>query len=191
MPRPINRRGVLQSPLQAGRQHTHEGASLWRDWRDDSRGGAFSGLLVGDGMKIYIDCEFNGYAGELISMALVTEDGHEWYEVVMGNKPCVPWVLENVVPVLGKPRISKAQFHADLADFLSAYDGAEIIADHPADFMHLCRMMDNISAENDFRIPIECTMTLVRGSPDIAPEVPHNALSDARALRDWHRSVTA
>lgn len=29
--------------------------------------------------KIAVDCEFNGFGGQLISMALVTEHGDEWY----------------------------------------------------------------------------------------------------------------
>jgi hypothetical protein len=47
--------------------------------------------------------------------------------------------------------------------------------------------MSELGAELGYRLPIECTMTLLRGSPDIAPEIPHNALSDARALMKWHR----
>ena len=33
-------------------------------------------------MNIYIDCEFNGFGGKLISMALCADDGREFYEVV-------------------------------------------------------------------------------------------------------------
>lgn len=29
-------------------------------------------------MKFYLDTEFNGFGGELISLALVSEQGHEW-----------------------------------------------------------------------------------------------------------------
>jgi hypothetical protein len=140
-------------------------------------------------MRLYLDTEFNGFGGELVSMALVTEYGDGWYRVLQEPRVWNQWVFENVFPVLDGLPISHAEFHGDLAEFLFAHGGCEIIADHPADFMHLCRMMDNISAENDFHIPIECTMTLLRGSPDIKPEIPHNALSDARALRDWHQST--
>jgi hypothetical protein len=49
--------------------------------------------------------------------------------------------------------------------------------------------MTLIGAARRFTIPIECTMTLVLGSPDIAPATPHNALSDAEALRDWHQDM--
>lgn len=33
-------------------------------------------------MNIFIDCEFNGFGGQLMSMALVAEDGREFYEVL-------------------------------------------------------------------------------------------------------------
>jgi hypothetical protein len=29
--------------------------------------------------RIAVDCEFNSFGGQLISMALVTEHGDEWY----------------------------------------------------------------------------------------------------------------
>jgi len=140
-------------------------------------------------MRIYIDCEFNGYAGELISMALVKEDGEEWYRILHEPRVWNEWVHENVLPVLGGEAIGWDNFTAELKSFLDACDGCEFIADHPADLKHLSEQMDIISSGNDFRILIECTMTLLRGSPDIKSEIPHNALSDARALRDWHQST--
>ncbi len=33
-------------------------------------------------MNIWIDCEFNEFGGDLISMALVADDGQEFYEVL-------------------------------------------------------------------------------------------------------------
>ena len=50
-------------------------------------------------MKFWIDTEFNEYLGDLISMALVSEDGHEWYEAL----PCAnpgSWVAEHVMPII-------------------------------------------------------------------------------------------
>lgn len=137
-------------------------------------------------MKVYLDCEFDGLNGELISMALVSEDGREFYEVMTGEAKTL-WVQENVLPSLNKLPIAGYNFCRRLWDFLKMFPGCEIIADWPADFEHLCNLMSRIGAENDFTIPIECTMTLLRGSPDIKPEIPHNALSDARALMKWHQ----
>ena len=47
-------------------------------------------------MKLFLDCEFNGFGGELISMALVDENERYFYEVL----PCInptAWVLDNVI----------------------------------------------------------------------------------------------
>jgi hypothetical protein len=42
----------------------------------------------------YLDCEFNGYKGDLISLALVIDDNNYFYEVLGCPNP-VPWVAEN------------------------------------------------------------------------------------------------
>ena len=36
-------------------------------------------------MKLFLDCEFNGFGGELISMALVDENERYFYEVRGGS----------------------------------------------------------------------------------------------------------
>lgn len=138
--------------------------------------------------RLYLDCEFNEFGGELISMALVSDGGREFYQVL--QIPGLPgdFVEEHVLPVLGKePLRDRTAFNVCLQTFLSHFDGCEIIADWPADFKHLSEQMDIMGKRLGFMIPIECRMTLLRGSPDIKPETPHNALSDARALRDWHQ----
>ena len=47
----------------------------------------------------YLDCEFNGYKGDLISLALVIDDDNYFYEVLGCPNP-VSWVAENVMPIL-------------------------------------------------------------------------------------------
>lgn len=44
-------------------------------------------------MRFFIDCEFNEFRGELISMALVAEDGREFYEVLPCPNPGA-WVAQ-------------------------------------------------------------------------------------------------
>ena len=41
-------------------------------------------------MKLWLDTEFNGWEGGLISMGITSEDGKEFYEVLEFNNP-VPW----------------------------------------------------------------------------------------------------
>lgn len=59
-------------------------------------------------MKLFLDCEFNGFGGELISMALVDEQGKYFYEVLPCPQP-IPWVQENVMPKLNQAAISPAE----------------------------------------------------------------------------------
>lgn len=141
-------------------------------------------------MKLFIDTEFNGFGGELISMAIVAEDGREWYGILPVADKLVEWVEEHVRPVLdiegfSNSRLTVSAFQASLARFLTNYNGAEFIADWPSDLEHLCHMMTYAGMKAGYRIPIECTMRLIHGG-NTKPLIPHNALSDARALRDWY-----
>lgn len=136
-------------------------------------------------MKLFLDTEFNEFGGELISMALVSEAGHEWYQVRKMTAAPGEWVSENVIPKLDKLPLESYEFRASFHAFISRFNGAEIIADWPADFEHFCQLLTGIGADAGFSIPLECTMRLIRGG-EITPYNPHNALSDARALRDWY-----
>jgi hypothetical protein len=136
-------------------------------------------------MRLFLDTEFNEFKGELISMALVTEDDREWYEVRKMTSAPGAWVSEHVIPKLDKLPLEGHEFRTSFHAFISNFNGAEIIADWPADFEHFCELLTGVGAEAGFSIPIECTMKLIRGG-DIQPKNPHNALSDARALRDWY-----
>lgn len=140
--------------------------------------------------KIFLDTEFNGFGGELISLAMVASDGHEFYAVRAIPDQIHPWVAEHVIPFLAIPGYDpepSPSFIHDFSMFIWRYPDCEIIADWPADFSHFCDLLSFKGRDDGFRIPIECTMRLLRGSPDIHSEIPHNALSDARALRDWHQ----
>lgn len=139
-------------------------------------------------MRLFLDCEFNEFQGDLISMALVGEDGSEWYEVLAIPEKPGAFVAKHVLTKLEKEPLGGPKFYANLAQFLARYDGCEIIADWPADFEHFGACLSAIGADLGWKLPIECTMRLVRGDATIDPENPHNALSDARALRDWWQS---
>lgn len=141
-------------------------------------------------MKLFLDTEFNGFGGELISMGIVASDGHEFYAVKTIPSDPHPWVAEHVLPFLaieGYDAEPAPDFMHEFSKFMWRYNGAEVIADWPADFEHFCNLLTWNGMEAGWRIPIEVTMRLLRGSPDISPQIPHNALSDARALRDWHQ----
>lgn len=144
--------------------------------------------------RLYLDCEFNGFAGELISMALVDGDDVAFYAGCAPSEPIVPWVQENVMPVLYSSFLPWQGYTPNaLANSLVAFlahqsrrDGwVGIVADHPADFVHLNKLLDIWSSLNDFAsLKFNIDMNLVR-SGELQSAVPHNALEDALALRNW------
>ena len=137
-------------------------------------------------MRLFLDSEFNGFGGALISLALVAQgcEVPEWYQCMDTADGYDPWVAENVIPVLGKPPISKSEFRASFVRFISYFERPEVIADWHTDILHFCRLLDgdrfaeSILFEGTFRV-----VQTPAGEPK--SEIPHNALSDARALRDW------
>lgn len=147
--------------------------------------------------KLFLDTEFNGLGGELISMALVSDDHAEWYNTVALQGRTDPWVAEHVIPYLSATHTSFTRERADKDDlarslgmWISNFDNPEIIADWPADFEHLANLLSIIGAHGGFKEAYACRMVLIN-TPDLKPEIPHNALSDARALRDWWVSDSA
>ena len=130
-------------------------------------------------MKLFLDCEFNGFNGGLISMALVAEDDREWYEVVPCKRPNA-WVAQHVMPVLGKPALlGKRALSMSLLKFLRQFDAVHVVADWPEDIVHFCNAL---IAGPGYRITTP-PLTMELSEVETISEMPHNALADARALR--------
>jgi hypothetical protein len=128
---------------------------------------------------LFLDCEFNEFKGALISMALVSEDGREWYEVVPCELPGA-WVTENVMPILGKQAIPVRQMQESLQRFLHGFDKVHVVADWPEDIKHFC---DALITGPGIRLNTPpLTMEILRIDAESA--LPHNALHDARGIRD-------
>jgi hypothetical protein len=138
-------------------------------------------------MRYFVDAEFNGFGGDLISLAAVPQDDAipPFYEAVECSGPS-DWVREHVLPVLRtKPR-SLAEVASFFGDYLSDDPNPLIVADWPEDIAHAAALLTNrrggrlVHAEVAFRLlpPSEF-------SADRLSEVPHNAYYDARALRKW------
>jgi len=131
-------------------------------------------------MKIFLDTEFNEFKGDLISLALVTEDGEEFYEVLECPNPG-PWVKENVLPILYKLPIAFSDFQTRLQGFLMQFNEVHIIADWPEDIKHFCESLIT-SPGNRLNTP-PLTMSVFRF--DATSELPHNALADARGIAKY------
>lgn len=143
-------------------------------------------------MNFYIDCEFDGWMGPLISLALVSEDGDEFYWCVRKDEGWVKdaWVKDNVLPVLECAGAAATQTH-DLSGGLERFltrsaesSGAHVIADWPDDVAYFCRALIVGPGRRICTPPLTFAVTRVDAYPtDLPGAVQHNALWDARALR--------
>lgn len=140
-------------------------------------------------MNIWIDCEFNEFGGDLISMALVADDGQEFYEVLdlENDEKYGSWVFANVVPWLNKNPISKVHFQNKLWSFINQWDEVHIIADWPDDIKYFC--MSLITGPGmALNTPLNLTMQIDRTLNTESSAILHNALEDARAIkRSWYK----
>ena len=140
-------------------------------------------------MKIYLDTEFNDYKGDLISMALVAEDGREWYGVRHCPDPS-DWVSHHVMPVLNQEPESDYFLRLSLHDFLMGFSEICIICDWPGDIAHFAHFLEYAPGE---RIgPDVMRFEVRRDLPDTSSrsKVPHNALEDARSMIPARTFVT-
>lgn len=137
-----------------------------------------------------MDTEFNGFGGELISLALVSSNNEEFYGVYkIPNNP-QPWVKEHVIPYLKWPGLDDSilpdpEFMQKFSLWIYRFRDAEIVADWPADIEHFCKLLTYYGSQMGWRNPANFRFKLIDRLHDYSSEVPHNALSDARALRDY------
>jgi hypothetical protein len=143
-------------------------------------------------MRYFLDCEYNGFGGALLSLALVPEDGgEEFYVVLPFAGEAHPWVARHVLPYLHQvpPAL---RFEADpvtaafeVAAFLRHDPEAEVVADWPEDLALLCRLLMPRDGEVAEMPGLALRWVRTPGFSTAAnSRVPHNALHDARALRD-------
>lgn len=134
-------------------------------------------------MNLYLDTEFNGFGGSLISMGIVSDLGHEWYEVSDIPVSIEPWVFENVVPLLGKEPIGEDAFKRSLHLFLKKFSKPVIHVDWYTDAVMFFECM--MGKDHSETLNFSCSVVLhsdLHDYPDFAGR--HNALEDAKALKE-------
>lgn len=138
-------------------------------------------------MRYYIDTEFNGTGGQLLSLALVREDGAHFYEVLHAHELLVPWVKEHVAPHFVQEPVARLQAVKKLQKFLRKDKGPHIfIADWPEDISHFCSMLLRDHGKRNDPFQFACLLLNLPGFDTASvSEVPHNALADARVLADF------
>lgn len=144
-------------------------------------------------MRVYLDTEFADWDDpdtDLISIALVSEDGDEFYAECtdFDRHKCTRFVEKNVLPLLGAPGVlclGKDALKQAVLDWLAQIPKPEIAVDYDGDWALLERLLAsdtpaNISVTN-------ITKLLNKQKLDAyysIHHVPrHHALHDARANR--------
>ena len=144
-------------------------------------------------MRYFLDTEYDGFGGALLSLALVPEDGGEEFYVVIADAAVTdPWVERHVVPFLDMvPEALKGHRlpRHDAAEALMhwlAHDSApDIIADWPEDLAQLAMLLVIGPGKMVASPGLTLRYVPLHGfSTARNSAIPHNALHDARALRD-------
>lgn len=143
--------------------------------------------------RFYVDCEFDGHGGPLLSIALVHESGCSIH-IQTDERPCDPWVAENVMPHMESHEawtsscdVPAAHAGPLLRDWLIDVEHPVFVADSPVDIGRICTVLstgyDGGWASADYpRMSFE--VHNVDCYPTELPNaVQHNAWWDAMALR--------
>lgn len=147
---------------------------------------------AGKSTRFFIDCEFDGHNGPLLSIAIVRDDGDSIH-IQTDAEAKDPWVIANVMPLMTR---HKAQRSATVAlnevgsvirEFIGADECPVVVADSPVDIGRFCRALSTGSdggwASADYPTMVfqvhnvDCYPTKLDGA------VQHNAWWDAMALK--------
>lgn len=148
---------------------------------------------IGRAMRYYLDTEFNGFGGALISIALVPEhDDQPFYCSLPLPEVIDPWVERHVIPYLRHVpvgldhELSREEAAMHIAHYLAGDPDPIIIADWPEDIAQFCMLL--LTGPGEIA-PVEAMSFDLLRTPGFSTAansaVPHNALHDARALRKF------
>ena len=133
--------------------------------------------------RAFVDTEFDSFGGGLISIAVVGDQGEEYYGVLT-DQATHPWVQEHVIPKLEQAPIGLEMLREGIVDFLvRSFPNCQlqVYADWPCDLAHLFLLLSEPNGVTRMTNPVDGIFTRPPHPPE--PDNPHNALSDARALR--------
>lgn len=130
----------------------------------------------------FIDTEFDGFNGPLISIGLCDLEDNRFYAELMSAEDIKnPWVQEHVVPHLDGTLVAPREV---VVEELVKWLGEDVVifADWPDDIRHLMELF--ITGPGQSVCP-ELLMTLIdRNLSSDASHTPHHALADAMAIRE-------
>ena len=146
-------------------------------------------------MRYYVDCEFDGHNGQLLSIAMVREDGASIHIRTFAFATD-PWVSANVMPHMNNHKadvcFSGLQINSvggELRKMIGDDPDPVIVTDSPVDVARFCQALSNNKdggwASVDYSLlrfevhDVACYPTNLPGA------VQHNAWWDAMALRHF------
>jgi hypothetical protein len=143
-------------------------------------------------VRYFLDTEYNGWGGALLSLALVPDDGEELYLTLEWTGALEPWVERHVAPYLNSvpeslasPPLNRADAARTVAHFLTGDPDPLIVADWPEDIAQFNMLLLTGPGQMVEVPPLRFQFLELSGFSTAAnSKVPHNALHDARALRD-------
>jgi hypothetical protein len=149
-------------------------------------------LERGSALRYFLDTEYNGWGGALLSLALVPDDGEELYLTLDWDGALEPWVERNVIPYLDtvpdglvSPRLKRADAARTLAHYLAGDPEPLIVADWPEDIAQFNMLLLTGPGTMVEVPPLSFRFLELSGFSTAAnSKVPHNALHDARSLRN-------
>lgn len=156
-------------------------------------------------MKYFIDTEFQQTDGPTglfimpISIGVVAEDGREFYAISGRLDPTLvdPWVRDHVLTMFYPDGLGQSPAHCD--DAIIAADLKRFIGDDVPqfwgeysafDYVVLTAIMGGFEGWPQ-NWPMWINDLKQEAFPEVASQFPHNALADARAVRDAFVWATA
>jgi 3' exoribonuclease, RNase T-like len=163
----------------------------------------------GTPLRYFLDTEHtdDGERFELISIAIVSDNGREYYAAVDGydDAAVTPWITENVLPKLpppGNPQWkSREQIRDEIAAFVTGDDIEFWTMCAWPDWSLVVRLFGRFEdVPNSWPMAcwdlwqLEAELGMTNTERPAEPDGVHNALVDARwhkEIHDWLRSVQA
>lgn len=143
-------------------------------------------------MKYFVDTEFDGFGGKLLSIAVVREDGEFRSFILEANwNSLTPWVTEHVMPFFRSGKLTVEHTVTpyvamrEIVKFMATDSDPIVVADWPDDIRYFCELlivgpgkMHGINRLKFEMVRVDAYPTTLEGA------VQHNAWWDAMALRE-------
>lgn len=139
---------------------------------------------------LFLDCEYNSYKGQLLSLALVGNGIPDFYVEQIITEKLDFWVENNVhLDKSTEEKLSAEEISRQLQEFLRPYSDIHIVCDWPDDVVYLCELIvtgpgTRIDTGLSDTSPI--TFKIIR--KDFPSSMPHHALHDAIGIKSYYTS---